>query len=124
MLESNPLTTQEKAVESVSNYGAVTAPGAGVAIVTIAAPAAGKYKVCAECLFSAGAPAAAEDGNFAIRKAAIVQKRLAVARALNVVATGEVVVEVDGAQAISVNSVGAGTAAVVYSASITASKIG
>lgn len=119
-------SVKEGVADSLNAAGSATAPGAGAAIATIAAPPAGKYKITAEAFFAAGAPAAAEDANIAIRVgAANILKKLAVPRALNVlgVTSEDVYVHLDGSSAVALVAVGAATAAVVYVGSVLATRV-
>jgi hypothetical protein len=122
---SSPWLVKPPANESVSASGTVTAPGAGAAIATIVSGSlpAGTYLVEAEAVYTATAPAAAEDLNIEIREAAVSKRKLAMPRANNVVGTGRCQLVLDGSTAISINAVGAATAAVVYTGAITATKL-
>jgi hypothetical protein len=121
--ESNPQVSAPSDVESLHAYGEPTAPTAGTALATLTTPPAGTYRVVCEVCFVGSAPAAAEDGNVEIRKAAVVQKRLATGRAQNVIYPGEAIVTVDGTQNISANANANATASVLYVTSLTATRI-
>lgn len=112
--------------ETVSNAGTVVAPGVGAAIVTIASGSlpAGVYEVKVNAGLALGTPAVADVNNMELRKAAVVISDLTVVAALAVSATTVFPrIKLDGAQALSVNATGAGTAGVSYSASITATRV-
>jgi len=119
-----PLSTDEVDTESLNNFGTATAPASGAALVTLTTPAAGMYKVRVECCHAAGTPGAGEDGNFVLRRAAVAIKRMATTRIAGQQYSCETNIRVDGTQNLSVNTNGAGTASVVYVASITATRIG
>lgn len=118
------VNTDEIDFESVSYFGTVTAPGAGVAIAGGTPTDPGLYKIRVECCHAGGTPAAAEDSNFRVQRDGVVLKRMATTRVAGQQYTAELNVRLSGAQAISVFTQGAGTASVVYQASITATKIG
>lgn len=111
--------------ETVSDFGTATAPGAGAELVDLAAAQLphGRYRIDVECCFSAGTPAAADDGNFAIRRGATVVKRLATVRNTTTMFKASILLNLDGTLDVSVNTVGAGTAGVVYTASLSATRV-
>jgi len=112
--------------ESFSVYGSATAPGAGAAISSIASAQlpAGYYQIDVEASIDAGAPAAADRDNMEVREGATTIKRIVVNPVSNTVPARVSVRRVlDGATNVSVNAVGAGTASVVYRASITATRL-
>jgi hypothetical protein len=111
--------------ETVADYGSATAPGSGAELVDLAGSQLphGRYLIRAECIFSAGTPAAAEDGNFVIRKGATPVKRLVTARVTGQQFVAEIELNLDGATDVSVNTNGAATAGVVYSASLSATRL-
>lgn len=99
--------------------GSVVAPGAGATIATTAALAAGTYDVAWEVGLQ-GAAAAADANNFQLFAGATLLET-----SVNPGAAGEYAqltarVTIPAATAISVKALGAGTAAVTYSATITA----
>lgn len=111
-------------VDSVSAYGTAAAPGAGAALATIAAGSlavAGVYLVAVQVSLT-GTIAAGDLDNFAIRKGSTPVKQIVIPPAANQLAFVEIQVYLDGATALSVNTVGAATASSVYSASITATR--
>jgi hypothetical protein len=127
MYETNPLAVADSTQDSDSASGTTaTGPGAGTAIATIASGGlpAGRYRIRAETMFVVGTPAAAEDLNIEIRKAAVSLRKLVTGRALNNRAVGEAVATLDGTQALSLNVVAAATAGVAYSGVITAERLG
>lgn len=112
--------------DSVGAAGRVVAPGAGVAIATIAAGSlpAGTYEFQVMAQYDAGAPLAAELNNMEFREGAAVVSVLAVLAVLNVYSpVRRFVLTVNGATAVSVNATAAGTAAVGYNAQIVASRL-
>lgn len=113
--------------QSVGAVGAATAPGAGAAIATIAAgslPQKARYRVQVVVGFDAGTPAAADRNNFELRKASTVVTALAAAiTPLGLQQAREVIVDLDGSQALSVNATGAATAGVSYVVGIVATRI-
>lgn len=108
---------------SLTAYGEPTAPGAGVALATIADPVDGEYRIRATVVFVGAAPAAAEDGNVEIRAGATVLARIATGRALNTPYTEEVEAILTGTDAITANANGAGTTAVLYVTSLVATLV-
>ena len=112
--------------ESVSAHGTVTAPAAAAVLATIAAGSlpAGLYRIETQSVYGGGAPAAPEDLNIEIRKAAVAVKRVVSPRALHVPVHTTVTTRLTGSQAINVVAVATATAAVVYNVSVTATKIG
>lgn len=121
--DPRPIPVASTDDHSVSATASTTAPGAGAALATLTTPPRGIYRVRAEVVLAAGTPAAAEDINVEIRRAAVQQKRMVLGRTVGGEHTAECVIEVDGAQNISLNAVAAATAGVVYLASLTATKI-
>ena len=110
--------------DSVGVTGRVVAPGAGVVIATVT-PAAGTYEVEVRANYDAGAPAAAEINNMDFRDGGAVVSVLIVSPVLhtNVAGISRFMVVTPGAVALTVNAVAAGTAAVGYSAQITAKRV-
>lgn len=109
----------EGLADTLAAAGNVTAPGAGAAIATLAAPPAGAYEIRVSLERGGAASVAADIGNFAIKKGATTLVAAAQAGA-------DIVLErvtLDGASAVTVNAVGAATAGVVYSASIRATRV-
>lgn len=109
--------------ESDGNAGTVTAPAAGAAIVTIAAGSLprGTYRV----VVSAGYGGTADIiNNMEVRKGATVISDLYVIAAVNASPVQqEFIVELDGAQALSVNAIALGAAGSVYNAMLVATRI-
>lgn len=112
--------------ESVAAVGKATAPAAGDAIATIAAADTkpGIYEIQVHGVYLAGTPAAAEDNNLELRVGATVIGGILMPRATNVISRGHIfIAHVNEAQTITINATGAGTAAVVYAASVIATRI-
>lgn len=111
--------------QSAGAYGTATAPGANAAIATIAAPPAGYYKISAEVSMDAGAPAAGDRDNMELRAGVTVLKKIiinpVVSPAIGFIT--EFYRTLDGSTALTINATGAGTASVVYRASLTATRI-
>lgn len=119
--------TPSPLVQSVGATGRAVAPGAGAAIVTIAAGnlPAGTYDVQALAQYDAGAPAAAELNNMEFRRGATVISALAVLAIVSVYSPVRIFrMVMDGATALSINATGAGTAGVGYNAELLATRIG
>lgn len=110
-------------VDSLGATARAVAPGAGAAIVTVAAPPAGTYEV--EVLTSYdGAVAAAEINNMELREGAAVRSVLLAPSVANVVTPVRMFLLVlDGATAVSVNATAAGTAAVGYNAELVLRRV-
>jgi hypothetical protein len=111
--------------DEVFASGSVVAPGAGAAIATLAAASlpAGKYKV--EVVASVSGNAVADLGNMRLRRGGV-----DVASPMPHGASGQpgapfVVDELalDGTQNLTVEAIGAGTAAIEYNATIQALRI-
>ena len=123
----SPFTVQPNLFQSVGATGRVVAPGAGVAIATIAAGSlpAGTYDIQVVASFDLGAPvAAAETNNMEFRRAAAAISALQVLPVINTysgVRTFRMVLT--GAEAVSVNAVGIATAGVGYNAQLIATRI-
>lgn len=108
--------------DSLQAGGAVTAPGAGAAIATVAAPPAGTYLVTVSAGTGAGTPVAADVGNMQLKKGATVVALLA--HPISTTAPMPPVrVTLDGSTALTVNAVGVATAGVVYVATIVAVRV-
>jgi hypothetical protein len=117
MYASSPATT-------LIASGSTTAPADNAALATLTTPPAGWYELLVTIIFSATAPAAAEDIAVTVRVGANdVILGLIAPRANNVPITHKVNVLVDGASNISVNAEGAGTASVVYTVQLLANRI-
>lgn len=102
------------------NAGAnVTAPGAGAAIATLAAPPKGVYEVRVAAKTGAGT-VAADDGNVQLKAGATVLVGAVPTSGQEIVLDR---VTLDGATALTLNAVGAATAAVVYTGRITATRV-
>lgn len=119
-------TTQPTSFQSVAARATVVAPGAGGAIVTIAAGslAAGTYDVQVNAIYDVGAPAAGDTNNMEFRRGAAVITSLQVLPFINLIGIIRLFrMVMDGATALSVNATGAGTAGVGYNATIIASRV-
>lgn len=112
--------------ESFGITSRVVAPGAGVAIATLAGNLfvnAGAYDVQVILQYD-GAVAAAELNNMQFQKGATVISALLIPAVAGVVQVARVFrVAPDGATAVSVNAVGIGTAGVGYTAQLLATRI-
>lgn len=105
--------------DSLHAGGEVTAPAANAAICTLAAPPAGTYEVYVAGWVSAAA--AADATNIELRRAGS-----ALYTPLLVAVTHgfhRYRITLDGAQNLSVNAIGAGTASVIYAAEIIALRV-
>jgi len=110
-------------VDSLGVAGRVVAPAAATVIATLT-PAAGTYDIQVFASYDAGAPAAAEINNMQFRKGGAVVtvlQVLSVANAYSPARNFRLVL--GGATAIDVQSIGASTAGVGYSAQITAIRV-
>lgn len=96
--------------------GRVLAPAAGTALCTLAAPPAGKYRVRVSC-GQGGALATADVGNIELRRAAAVL--------LSGIGQSpfELIVTLDGTQALSLNATAAANAGSAYTAVLAATRI-
>lgn len=113
-------------VQSESAAGQVTAPALGAAVATLAAPGAGTYTIQVQASFIGGAPTAAADSlNLELKVGANV---IGVLPPIPITATGSAAaaqfnaVAVPAATAVTVNAIAAGTAGVIYAASIIATQ--
>lgn len=108
--------------DSLVASGTATAPGAGTAIATLAAPPAGLYSVAV--LVSVGtAAAAAENSNMQLKVGATAFGAVPIPGVAGATAGMTYILSLSGVDAITINAVGAGTAAVVYGATISATRI-
>jgi hypothetical protein len=107
---------------SLEAEGSVTGPGAGAAIATTGALAAGEYTV--QGVISLGGTTAAADGNnFELKVGATVVTVLEIPSASGSQASfGPIVVAVPAATAVTVNAVAAGTGTAVYTAQFNATS--
>lgn len=122
-----PLITDEVEYETVSAYGSASAPTINTALGTIVSGSlpAGMYKLEVTACFSAGTPAAAEDGNFTVRKQTTVLGRLTTSRNTTTIFFANYTVRVNGSESLNViNATSAATAGVVYTVTLRATKIG
>lgn len=105
--------------DTLSIGGNSVAPGAGVAVATLAAPPAGVYEVRVSAQTGAGT-VAADNGNMQLKKGAVV-----VVAALPTGGQEEIVdrVTLDGATALTVNAIGVSTAGVPYTARLSATRV-
>lgn len=107
--------------ESITS-GVVTAPGAGAAIATLAAPAAGTYRV--KVTAGVSGAAVADLNNMRFRRAGVdllAQLPHGANGEQEDTDLGEVVLS--GAQNLTVEAIGAGTAGVEYNAAIVATQV-
>lgn len=102
--------------------GTATAPGVGAAIATLAAPSAGKYRL--EIDASVSNNAVADVGNMKLQRGGV-DVVSPIPHGVNGQPARFVVdeIELDGSQNLTVNAIGAGTAAIEYNATIEALKI-
>lgn len=119
-------TTAPQGFQSVAARATVVAPGAGGAVVTIAAGSlpAGTYDVDVNAIFDVGAPVAADTNNMEFRRGAAVITSLQLLPVItNIGIMRRFRMIMDGATALSVNATAAGTAGVGYNASIIATRV-
>lgn len=117
-------TTPAQQGDTVENAARAVAPGAGAAIVTLVAPAAGVYDVDIVVGYDAGAPAALELNNMEVQRGGVALfTPLQVFAALNVPVLKKARINFSGANNLTVNSIGASTAGVGYSAAIFATRV-
>lgn len=117
-------TTPAQTADTSENAARVVAPGAGVAVVTLAAPPAGTYEVAVAVGYDAGAPAAAELNNMEVQRGgAALFTPLQVLSVINVLVVKAFRVTFSGANNLSVNAIGAGTAGVGYTGAIIANRV-
>jgi len=109
--------------DSLGNAGSVTAPGAGSGVTTLAAPPAGVYDVTFAFFLSGTAETAL--ANVRVRKGTtnIVNTLPSITGAAAVVVRCPRVT-LDGASALSIQSIAAATAGAVYSGWIIATRVG
>jgi hypothetical protein len=125
MYESSPVATRSGVGTTLCNSASTTAPADNAALATLTAPPAGWYELQITLIYSATAPAAAEDIAVSVRLGAVeVIQSLIGPRANNVPITHRVTLLADGVGNISVNAEGAGTASVVYTVQLLATRIG
>lgn len=109
--------------DSLVASGVATAPGAGAAIATLAAPPAGKYRV--RSYAGAGGAAVGEQNNFRLRRAGV--DLIAVLPHGMNGDFGDVTelerVDLNGSQNLTIEAIAAGTAAIEYGAVILATRI-
>ena len=111
-------------VNSVGVTGRVVGPAAANVDIATITPAAGTYDIEVFAHYDAGAPAAAEINNMYFDRQGTVVSILSVLAVLNAYSPARKFRQVlNGAQAIRVRTVAAGTAAVGYNAEITAIQI-
>jgi hypothetical protein len=111
-------------VDGLGATARVVAPGAGAAIVTVAAPPAGTYDVQVDTYYDGAPVQAAEGNNVELREGAVVRTvLLARAGALSFNGFRVFRLVLDGATAVSVNATGAGTAAVGYNAQLILTRV-
>lgn len=113
------------ATASMGSTGAgATAPTAGQALVTSLPPSGkGLYQIDVVAYLSGAAPAAADNANIEFRFGGTVLSRIPLVPAANVPTVWRTFFTSDGTTNFSVNATGAGTAAVVYNAFLTATKV-
>lgn len=101
--------------------GVVTAPAAGAAICTLAAPAAGVYEV--EITAGVSGAAAADLGNMRLRRGGVdLMSPIPSGASGQQEDTKLEEVALDGAQTLTVEAIGIGTAAIEYQASIVVNR--
>lgn len=117
--QANPNPGTQTGADTLSTGATVIAPGVGVAVATLAAPAAGVYEVRVSAQTGAGA-VAADNGNMQLKKGAA-----ALVAALPTGGQEQMVdrVTLDGATALTVNAIAAATAGVPYTARISATRV-
>lgn len=117
-------TSPTQLADTVENAARVVAPGAGAAIVTLVAPAAGTYEVDVVVGYDAGAPAAAELNNMEVQRGGVALfTPLQVLSVLNNLQGKRFQITFSGANNLTVNAIGAGTAGVGYTAVIIATRV-
>lgn len=104
--------------DSVQAAGKVTAPGAGAAICTLAAPPAGVYAIEVDLVVSANT----DVNNMKMQKQAVDLFNPILAGNLNV-SQHNYRITLNGSQNLTINAVIAGTAGVVYQAQIIATRV-
>lgn len=122
---TRPIPVLQFIADTVGVGGSAAAPGAGAAVATLTTPPAGTYRVQVFAGLGVGAAgAAAENLNMQLQAGATVISKLAMAE-LQAASNfcGEFILTLDGATSLTVNAVGAATAATVYIAQITATRI-
>lgn len=109
--------------ESKASAGVVTAPIANAGLVSIPAPLSGLYRfhVTAATMVTPGA--AADDNNIEVRLGAVSKAVCKLSRTNNTYLETIGQVRCDGVGNLTVNAIGAATAAVVYSVHILATRI-
>lgn len=118
------LTTPAQQGDTLSAIARAVAPGAGVAVATLAAPAAGVYDVDIIVGYDAGAPAAGEINNMQVQRGGVAfATPLQVLSVINSLVAKKFQVNFSGAQNMTVNAIAAGTAGVGYSAAIIAKRV-
>lgn len=105
--------------DSLHAAGEATAPAAGAAICTLAAPPAGVYDVAVAAWVSAAA--AADASNIELRRAGSALYTPLVVAVTH--AFRRFRITLDGSQNLSVNAIAIGTAGVVYAAEINAVRV-
>lgn len=117
-------TQPSQLADSVENAARVVAPGAGVAIVTLVAPAAGTYEVDVVVGYDADVPAAAELNNMEVQRGGVALfTPLQVLSVINNLQAKRFRITFTGANNLTVNAIGAGTALVGYTAAIVATRV-
>jgi hypothetical protein len=125
--ESNPVAFREVSGVAVNAWGTATAPGAGVAVATIASGSlpVGLYRVDVSLSYNAGTLTATEDGNWNLRRQTTVVARLAAPRALNVQFRHYgIYVRLSGSESLNLAANAAGSTGVVYVATLIATPVG
>ena len=117
-------TSPTQTADSVENAARAVAPAAAAAIVTLVAPAAGTYEVDVVVGYDAGAPAAAELNNMEVQRGGVALfTPLQVLAVINNLQAKRFRITFSGAQNLTVNAIGAGTAGVGYTAAIIATRV-
>lgn len=109
----------EGIADSLHAGGKVTAPTLGQAIATLAAPPAGTYEVQVNAWVSASA--AADASNVELRRAGSALYTPLIVATQSSPRTYRITL--NGAQNLTVNAIAAGTASVVYTAEIVATRV-
>lgn len=110
--------------DTIQSTARAVAPGAGVNVLTVAAPPAGTYEVWVSVGYDAGAPAAADINNMDLQRGGVAfATPLQVFSVLNNPNEKMYRITFSGAQNLTVNAIGAGTAGVGYSASVILKRV-
>lgn len=119
----NPLATSPYPNDALTARGNATAPGAGTDIVTLAAPAAGRYLIEALVTFATGTLAAVEDSNWVLRFNNANFTQLSVGRTVGVQFRFCFAATLNGTNPVTLRANAAGSAGVVYNGQLIAHRI-